>query len=199
LVTFRREDRSRVAAGEITVTFRLWTSAHVKTGKTYQTGFGAVEIEDVRVVPAALITEEDVALSGCPDADAVRKLAGEHTQTAVGSDTLLYRVQIRYLGVSSGRPRNRALPDLKELAERLTRMDRLARPGPWTLATLRLIDAARRVPARVLAAELGYEAADFKANVRKLKALGLTISHEVGYELSGLGRAYVDSVSPDPP
>ena len=28
----------------------------------------------------------------------------------------------------------------------------------------------------------------FKANVRKLKALGLTISHETGYELTALGR-----------
>jgi ribosomal protein S19E (S16A) len=28
--------------------------------------------------------------------------------------------------------------------------------------------------------------------VRKLKALGLTISHEVGYEISPRGRAFLD-------
>ncbi len=33
------------------------------------------------------------------------------------------------------------------------------------------------------------ETAPFKTNVRKLKALGLTISHDTGYELSPRGRA----------
>jgi hypothetical protein len=35
---------------------------------------------------------------------------------------------------------------------------------------------------------------DFKVNVRKLKALGLTLSLTVGYELSDLGQAYLDSL-----
>jgi predicted transcriptional regulator len=41
-----------------------------------------------------------------------------------------------------------------------------------------------------LAASLGRETAPFKADVRKLKELGLTESLEVGYRLSPRGRAY---------
>ncbi|MCX6396789.1 MAG: hypothetical protein NTV23_09915 [Propionibacteriales bacterium] len=36
----------------------------------------------------------------------------------------------------------------------------------------------------------GRETAPFKIDVRKLKGLGLTISHPVGYELSPRGLAY---------
>lgn len=98
MLSFRREDRERVANGEITVTFRLWKSPKVKAGKRYATGFGTVEIEDVSVIPAALVTKDDVAPSGLLDIEAIWELAGEHTKTIVGSGTLLYRVQFRYLG-----------------------------------------------------------------------------------------------------
>ena len=37
---------------------------------------------------------------------------------------------------------------------------------------------------------MGRETAPFKADVRKLKELGLTESLEVGYRLSPRGRAY---------
>jgi biotin operon repressor len=45
------------------------------------------------------------------------------------------------------------------------------------------------VRAADLAAGLGRERAAFKADVRKLKELGLTESLEVGYRLSPRGRA----------
>jgi hypothetical protein len=97
VVSFRKQDRERVASGEITVSFRLWTSAKVRAGKTYQTGFGAIEVEDVSVMPAALVTDDDVERSGCGTREAVWALAGEHTKSYVGPDTLLHRVQFRFL------------------------------------------------------------------------------------------------------
>ena len=67
------------------------------------------------------------------------------------------------------------------------------------LAELRVLGADVQVghdPAHVrapdLAASLGRETAAFKDDVRKLKALGLTISHSPGYELSPRGRALLD-------
>jgi hypothetical protein len=94
---FRKQDRDRVADGEITVTYRLWSRTKVKAGGTYQTGFGAVEVEDVRVMPAAMVTEDDIVLSGCDSVQAIWELAGEHTKTAVMPDTLLHRVQFHFL------------------------------------------------------------------------------------------------------
>jgi hypothetical protein len=40
---------------------------------------------------------------------------------------------------------------------------------------------------------VGRETAPFKLDVRKLKNLGLTISLEVGYELSPRGQAFLDA------
>jgi len=69
----------------------------VRAGKTYQTGFGEVEIEDVFVIPAALVSEDDVDRSGCGSVEAIWALAGDHTKSCVGPDTLLCRVQFRFL------------------------------------------------------------------------------------------------------
>jgi hypothetical protein len=96
MLTFRQQDRGRVASGEITVTYRLWKRAHVKAGKSYETGFGAVDVDDVQLLAAALVPESDVALTGCDDIAAIWALAGEHTQTTVTPETLLTRVQFRY-------------------------------------------------------------------------------------------------------
>ena len=62
--------------------------------------------------------------------------------------------------------------------------------GPWTEATLAAIAARPATRAADLAADLGRERLEFKRDVRKLKALGLTLSLEVGYRLSPRGQAY---------
>ena len=58
------------------------------------------------------------------------------------------------------------------------------------------VDAAggRAVRAADLAASLGRDTAPFKLDVRKLKALGLTISLEVGYRLSARGEAVLRKI-----
>jgi hypothetical protein len=56
---------------------------------------------------------------------------------------------------------------------------------------LHLIADRPHVRAPDLAASVGRETAAFKNDVRKLKALGLTISHSPGYELSPRGHELV--------
>ena len=96
MLMFRPEDRSRVARGEITVSFRLWKYAHVKAGKTYPTGFGVVAIDDVQQIPAALVSPEDLGPTGCATLEEVWHSA-EHGTTHVDPETMLYRVQFRFL------------------------------------------------------------------------------------------------------
>ena len=98
MLMFRKQDRGRVAAGEITVSYRLWQRAQVKAGKRYETGFGAVEVDDVRVMPAGLVGPDDIGPTGCADVAAIWASAGEHTGTEVTQETLLHRVQFRFLG-----------------------------------------------------------------------------------------------------
>ncbi|RVX45669.1 hypothetical protein EDD27_8482 [Nonomuraea polychroma] len=80
-------------------------------------------------------------------------------------------------------------PDRAALTARLTRM------GPWAVRTLRLIAERPGVRAADLAPAVGQDLARFKLNVRKLKALGLTISLETGYRLSPRGQAYLSSIT----
>jgi hypothetical protein len=65
---------------------------------------------------------------------------------------------------------------------------KLERMGGWTYAYLQAIadNPGKRAPD--LAEAFGRETAPFKRDVRKLKELGLTISLEIGYELSARGQ-----------
>ena len=190
MVTFTAADHARVLAGEITVTWRLWKYAHVRAGRVYSTGFGWIEIDDVRAVRAGDVSDVDALEAGLPSARALVELARSHTGATITEDTLLYRVRFHPAGEPPARP---ALP-LEEIARRLDRFDAASPTGPWTLTALRLIEENPGVVARALAADAGLGRAEFKANVRKLKALGLTISLPVGYELSALGQTYLDSL-----
>jgi len=192
---FRRADRERVARGEITVSYRLWRAAKVKAGKSYRTPLGTIAVDDVQVIPAAMIARRDVRLTGCKSIAEIRELAGEHTKTRVDDDTLLHRVQFRFLGDEAPTPKPTRTLDLDEIATRLARIDQRSPRGAWTHAVLRAIQTQPQIPARILCAQLDWERLDFKVHVRKLKALGLTISHEVGYELSVLGRRYLASLT----
>ena len=193
MLMFTEEDHARVARGEITVTRRLWKYAHVKAGRDYATGFGFVHIEDVRLVRVADVTDADAHEAGLATAKSLVDFARSHTGASVSPDTQLYRVQFRYLGDVDPRPTRTF--SLEEVEARLTRLDSSSRRGPWTLDVLRMIEAQPRVVARRLAAQLDWETLDFKQHVRKLKALGLTISCEIGYELSETGQSYLDSVA----
>ena len=191
MLFFSAEDHGRVANREITLTWRLWKYPHVKAGAIYGTGFGFVEIEDVSQVRVSDVSDADAHEAGERDAAALVELARRHTGASVTAETVLFRVRFRYLGETDPRPPRLSL-SLEQVTERLNRLDNAGR-GPWTLQVLRLIEENPRVVARRLAYRIGWEPVDFKAHVRKLKGLGLTISYDVGYELSELGQEFVDS------
>jgi len=180
---FKLADHQRVARGELTVTYRLWKSPHVKKGVTYPSGFGgAYHILDVRTVRAEEITDKDARAAGSSDRKALLKLAGEHTRTKVTPKMNLFRVTLRYVNKAPARKKL----DIDEVLERLARLDKAR---PWTEEALTLIERNPRIVARELAEEAGMNTLDFKINIRKLKALGLTTSHDVGYELTALGQS----------
>jgi hypothetical protein len=81
--------------------------------------------------------------------------------------------------------------DVAELVRRLARFDAASTHGPWTMETLQLIERCPATLAADIAASVGRQKAPFKADVRKLKELGLTESLDVGYRLSPRGRAYL--------
>ena len=189
-VLFKYSFHEQIANGAITVTYRAWKSARVKVGGRYRLNAdGVVAVDEVREAPVARITDAAARASGFPSRDALlRQLfpagAGHHPDT-------VFEIRFHYLpdpripvaDVSADVTED----VLQDLRARLRNMDARSRKGPWTGATLALIDARPRVAASRLAPRLGRETAPFKSNVRKLKALGLTISHDTGYSLTSLG------------
>jgi hypothetical protein len=177
--------------GAVSVAFRRWRRPQVVAGRSYRSPIGMVEVDSI--VPAELecISEADAQAAGYPSASVlVRDLKGP-------ADGRLYRLQLRMS--PSGDPRALLADsaqleptELEELSARLARLDaNLGRP--WTRATLETIQARPTVRAADLMQPLGWsDLHQFKLHVRKLKALGLTLSLGTGYKLSPRGAAYLE-------
>ena len=186
-------------AGEVTVTFRRWRRRQAIAGHRYRTGAGIIEVHEVDVIDEADITDADARASGFPSAAV---LIGDLRGTP---DLPLYRVRFTMAEGPDPRTELAATADLTDedrvdIARRLNRLDRASKIGPWTHDVLALIRDRPEVRAGDLAEALGRERLDFKLDVRKLKALGLTISFRIGYRLSPWGEAYLAGLTegPDP-
>lgn len=183
-----------IRAGDITLAFRRWVRPTVKAGGTLLTAAGQLHIGGIRVVAATAITTADATRAGYPSRQALlddlnAREAGEIYRIELGALTADPRVALR--ATPAGTP-----DDLRDLREALRRMDARAAGGPWTVRVLRLIQRHPGRRAGDLCREMGQEMLPFKANVRKLKALGLTESLEVGYRLSPRGTALLDTLGP---
>ena len=88
--------------------------------------------------------------------------------------------------------------ELDQVVRKLDGMDRRAAAGPWTRRVLELVRDRPGVRAADLAAAEGRETLPFKADVRKLKAQGLTESLEVGYRLSPRGAVVLEALGSRP-
>ena len=184
---FRRDTLKAIAGGEVTVAFRRWRRPTVRAGGTLVTPVGVLAIDSVERIALKDLAPGDARAAGHAD------LAGLKRELARRKDGSLYRVAFRLAGAdprialrSKGRL---SAGDLADVRAQLDRWDRASRTGPWTRDVLRRIGERPAVRAGDLAAEIGVEKAPFKAQVRKLKSLGLTESLEVGYRLSPRGRA----------
>jgi len=186
-VLFKEYILNAITAGHVHLAFRRWEKPRVKPGSRVLTSQGIVEITDVAEV--ADITEQDAIAAGSPDrASLWRELNS-------GRPGAIYRITVRHAG-DDPRVALRARNDITSsdhasLQNTLRRLDSRSSQGPWTQTVLEAINSHPHQPAAHLATLLGYEKEWLKLNTRKLKNLGLTISHQPGYELSPRGRAFL--------
>jgi biotin operon repressor len=189
---FEARLRQGLADGSITLAFRRWRRAQVVAGHHYRTGPGGgmVAAEAVDVVAPDAITADQARAAGYPDVAALRAdLRGDPALP-------LYMIRFRWLDEPDPRDELAAQAavtdaDAETISRRLARMDAASRHGPWTTAFLAQIADRPAVSSEVLAQTLGWDRPEFKIHVRRLKALGLTISLDVGYRLSPRGEAYL--------
>lgn len=179
--------------GRVRTTFRRWTTVRVKPGSRFTTPVGVVEVTTIEQVEPDALTEADAYAAGFDSPAALLAWTGRK-----GSGDL-FRIGIRLAGPDPRvalRSADRLTPEeVAALTAALDRMDRA--DSPWTRSTLRQIRQHPGVVSTELAAAVGQERAFFKLRVRRLKALGLTESLEVGYRLSPRGAAYLGHLDRD--
>ena len=88
---FSKELRDDIAAGDITVTFRLWKRRQAKVGGRYRVGRVEVEVDRMELVPFASVSAADVRRSGEPDRETLRRRAAH--DGPIADDTLVYRIE----------------------------------------------------------------------------------------------------------
>jgi hypothetical protein len=186
-VLIRQAVLAQIREGAVTQQYRRWDRPRVKAGGTLTTAIGVLAIDAVEPVEPTALTAADAQAAGY--ASVTDLLADTRP------DGVLYRITLHLAGAD---PRIALRDDdaldettLTDLTNRLARLDRASALGPWTTATLRTIADRPAVRAGDLADQLGQERLVFKANVRKLKSLGLTESLTIGYRISPRGAAYL--------
>ncbi len=183
----KRVHLDAIVCGDIKLAFRRWKRPTVKAGGTLKTAVGVLAIDSIDQVTMSAITAADARSAGFEDrATLLAELKNR--------DGSVYRIALRYLGddprIALRKQARITAAERGEIRTVLDRYDQRSNLGPWTDRVLRCLSKHPAVLAGDLASKLGYEKAWFKTNVRKLKALGLTESLEVGYRLSPRGRAF---------
>lgn len=193
MLLFKKAFHPGLTSGAISLTFRRWQKPHVKPGGRYRCHpIGVLQVDDLKLVTPGEITEGDAQAAGFESLEALLSYMAE--LGPLEQSTQIYRVELHYAGdgdrVDLALEDKLSPEDIAAIRAKLTRMDKAR---SWTAETLKIILETPRTAASKLAARLGRETAPFKADVVKLKKLGLTQSFEVGYEISPRGRAYLNA------
>jgi len=182
----KNEVLERIKKGEISLVFRRWKRPTVRTGGTLVTRTGLLGIEQVEECDPGKITAKDVRDAGFQDKEELIRQLSDRKGA-------VYRIKVRYIGddprIALRKKASLTGTEFEEIRKKLDRMDSSKVFGKWTMLYLRLIRDNPETLAANLAVSIGMDKPRFKANVRKLKALGLTESLAVGYRLSPRGEA----------
>jgi hypothetical protein len=182
-----------VADGSVSLAFRRWRKQDVVPGQVFTTSAGLVRVDDVTVVDAEAITDDEAVRAGWPDADRLRRRLAPEGET--------YREQLSYAGpdprIALRSSAELTPDDVAELDRRLERLDRAAAHGPWTRRYLELIrqHPQRRAPdlAERDRAGPGLLGAGGLRVVRRVVLDGQTTAVDAGHgggaDQAGSGRA----------
>jgi hypothetical protein len=191
--------------GQIDLVFRRWRRPTVKAGGRLRCAVGELAIVAVEQIEQSDIDDAQAVRAGFGSAAALiddlfreRAPSGRGRMAQVDETSALYRVEVAYAGVDQRAAKRETLLDNDELAAmlaKLSKMDQRSDRGDWTRRSLDLIATwpGRRAPE--LAEMEGQETAPWKAQIRRLKELGLTESLKVGYRLSPRGEQVLDALS----
>lgn len=182
-----------IRSGSINLAFRKWEKESVKKGTLLKTSIGLVEINDIEVVEEHDISDADAIQAGFTGKQQLLKSFPSNTKA------LIFKISVSY---HSEDPRielreqtNLTHEEFNKLKQKLERLDYFSKQGAWTISVLHTIKDNPHLPAIEISKLLGFEKEWLKLNIRKLKNLGLTISHHAGYEISPFGKLFVEKLA----
>ncbi|ASK29664.1 hypothetical protein CEY12_05900 [Chryseobacterium sp. T16E-39] len=186
---FKEVHLKGIKSGDITLAFRNWKKATVNSDSLLHTSIGLVKIHNVEAVNENDITDKDALNAGFTDKKELMKSLKDYNTGTLFKITVGYhsedpRIELREQAELSEQ-------QFADLTKKLDRMDQFSKQGAWTKSVLAAIKENPHLHAAGIATLTGSEKDLLKLNIRKLKNLGLTISHQVGYEISPLGNEYL--------
>lgn len=181
-----------IACGTIDLAFRRWARPAVKAGTRLRTSIGAIVIGEVKSIELAELSGEDARRAGFKDVTSLMD------DLRTGEDREIFRVELA--GVEPDERLSRqneelAIDEAAALAASLARWDKTAPIEGYHANILRIISQHPGVAAIELAKSLGVEKLKFKRDVRKLKELDLTVSLDIGYQLSPRGQSLLKELT----
>ena len=187
---FKQQHLAGIKTGDVTLAFRKWKKPNVKKGSLLKTAIGQIEVGGIEEVDIASISALEAQMAGFNSLDQLLRLLQKVNEGSIYKIGLAYhspdpRVELR----SKEELTNEEFHQLKNKLERL---DQYSKTGAWTREVLESIRQNPKLKAADLAVLLSKEKDWLKINIRKLKNLGLTISHNPGYEISPLGKAFLE-------
>ena len=186
---FKQKHLEGIKAGNISLAFRKWKKLSVNAGSLIKTSVGVIKIISTKEISLSEITDPDAAKAGFTNAQALVQLLESQ------KEGLIYKIELSF-DYEDPRIELRENVSLEEeefetLKAALDNLDKFSKVGKWTTKTLLAIQENPKMKAADLAVKAKKEKEWLKLNVRKLKGLGLTISHEPGYTLSPRGEEYL--------
>ncbi len=179
-----------IKQGEVKLAFRKWKLSRVKPGRMIRSAFGVIMVDEIKEIHLEEITQEDAHMAGY-----------EHLQILIDAlyaipEGLIYKIQLHYHSeddrISLSADAQLSDADYQKIDASLKKFDKHSNRGDWTMNVLHLIKKHPHTKASELADMLEMEKDWLKINIRKLKNLGLTISHDVGYSISPRGKAFLE-------
>ena len=190
---FKQKHLEGIKAGTISLAFRKWKKLTANAGSLIKTSVGVIKIISTKEISLNEITDSEANNAGFSSAQALIQLLESQKEGAI------YKIEVAF---DSEDPRielreNVTLEDeeFETLKAALDNLDKFNKVGKWTTKTLQVIKENPKMKAADLAVKAKKEKEWLKLNVRKLKGLGLTISHEPGYTLSPRGEEYLRLIS----
>lgn len=185
---FHREILKKIKDGKVKMAFRRWDKPAVKAGRTQKTKVGVLQFIKITPVPSIKsLTIKDAKAAG------YENLEDLIIDLSIRETGKIYKISLKYAGEDPRiklRENNKLTKEeITQIISKLQRLDKSSPLGPWTKKVLKAIQKNPGVTSRKVAPTIGFEDyLKYKINVRKLKALGLTISLDIGYKLSPRGK-----------